>query len=45
MILLFLVQLANHTALMGHSMGGGATFLAADSLSQNDNPQLKTILD
>ena len=35
---------ANNTALMGHSMGGGAAFLAADSLSQSDNPQLKTII-
>ena len=35
---------ANNTALMGHSMGGGAVFLAADSLSQNDNLQLKTIV-
>ena len=35
---------ANNTALMGHSMGGGAVFLAADSLNQNNNPQLKTII-
>jgi len=34
----------NNTALMGHSMGGGAGFLAADSLSQSDNPQLKTVI-
>ena len=34
----------NNTALMGHSMGGGAAFLAADSLSQSGNPQLKTII-
>ena len=34
----------NNTALMGHSMGGGAAFLAADSLIQSDNPQLKTII-
>ncbi len=35
---------ANNTALMGHSMGGGALFLAADSLSENNNNQLKTII-
>ena len=35
---------ANNTALMGHSMGGGAIFLAADSLSENNNNQLKTII-
>ena len=29
---------------MGHSMGGGAAFLAADSLIQNQNIQLKTII-
>ena len=34
----------NNTALMGHSMGGGAAFLAADSLSQNKTLQLKTII-
>ena len=34
----------NNTALMGHSMGGGAAFLAADSLAQNQNVQLKTII-
>ena len=34
----------NNTALMGHSMGGGAAFLAADSLVQNQNVQLKTII-
>ncbi len=34
----------NNTALMGHSMGGGAAFLAADSLTQNQNVQLKTII-
>ena len=33
----------NNTALMGHSMGGGASFLAADSLCVNNNNQLKTI--
>ncbi len=35
---------ANNTALMGHSMGGGASFLAADSLCTNGNGQLKTII-
>ena len=35
---------ANSTALMGHSMGGGASFLAADSLCMNGNEQLKTII-
>ena len=35
---------ANNTALMGHSMGGGATFLAADSLCNNGNTQLKTLI-
>ncbi len=35
---------ANNTALMGHSMGGGAAFLAADSLTHNQNAQLKTII-
>ena len=35
---------ANNTALMGHSMGGGASFLAADSLCTNGNNQLKTII-
>ena len=35
---------ANNTALMGHSMGGGALFLAADSLCVNENEQLKTII-
>ena len=34
----------NNTALMGHSMGGGAVFLAADSLCNNGNNQLKTIV-
>ena len=34
----------NNTALMGHSMGGGAVFLAADSLCNNGNNQLKTII-
>ena len=35
---------SNNTALMGHSMGGGATFLAGDSLCVNNNNQLKTII-
>jgi pimeloyl-ACP methyl ester carboxylesterase len=35
---------ANNTALMGHSMGGGASFLAAESLCVNGNNQLKTII-
>ena len=34
----------NNTALMGHSMGGGSSFLAADSLCVNNNNQLKTII-
>ncbi|MCB9195901.1 MAG: T9SS type A sorting domain-containing protein [Flavobacteriales bacterium] len=34
----------NNTALMGHSMGGGASFLAADSLCNNGNTQLKTLV-
>ena len=35
---------ANNTALMGHSMGGGASFLAADSLCANGNSNLKTLI-
>ena len=35
---------ASETALMGHSMGGGAAFLAADSLSINGNINLKTLV-
>ena len=35
---------AAETALMGHSMGGGAAFLAADSLCSNGNPNLKTLI-
>ncbi|CAG5082383.1 poly(ethylene terephthalate) hydrolase family protein [Parvicella tangerina] len=35
---------AANTALMGHSMGGGAAFLAADSLCQNGNSNLKTLV-
>ena len=35
---------ATESALMGHSMGGGAAFLAADSLSNNGNQNLKTLI-
>lgn len=35
---------ASETALMGHSMGGGAAFLAADSLVNNGNTYLKTLI-
>ena len=35
---------ASETALMGHSMGGGAAFLAADSLCTNGNLNLKTLV-
>jgi predicted dienelactone hydrolase len=35
---------ASETALMGHSMGGGAAFLAADSLVSNGNINLKTLV-
>src|SRR5690606_14145278 len=35
---------ATETALMGHSMGGGAAFLAADSLCANGNLNLKTLV-
>ncbi|PHR42723.1 MAG: hypothetical protein COA32_17115, partial [Fluviicola sp.] len=35
---------ASETALMGHSMGGGAAFLAADSLVTNGNTNLKTLV-
>ncbi len=35
---------APNTALMGHSMGGGATFLAADSLCNNGNTNFKTLI-
>ena len=34
----------NNTALMGHSMGGGAALLAADSLCLNGNTNLKSII-
>lgn len=33
-----------NTALMGHSMGGGASFLAADSLCTSGNTNLKTLV-
>jgi len=36
--------MAPETALMGHSMGGGASFLAADSLVNNGNENLKTLV-
>lgn len=36
--------MAPETALMGHSMGGGASFLAADSLCVNGNINLKTLV-
>lgn len=35
---------APETALMGHSMGGGSAFLAADSLVTNGNINLKTLV-
>jgi len=34
----------DNTALMGHSMGGGASFLAADSLCSNGNLNIKTLI-
>ena len=37
-------SVAAETALMGHSMGGGAAFLAADSLSVNGNLNFKTLI-
>jgi len=37
-------HVAIETALMGHSMGGGAAFLAADSLCGNGNANLKTLI-
>ena len=37
-------SIATETALMGHSMGGGAAFLAADSLSSNGNTNFKTLI-
>jgi len=37
-------KVAPETALMGHSMGGGASFLAADSLCVNGNTNLKTLI-
>ncbi len=41
---LFYQSVAQETALMGHSMGGGAAFLAADSLVSNGNINLKTLI-
>lgn len=35
---------ATSTAIMGHSMGGGAGFLAADSLCQNGSPLLRALI-
>jgi hypothetical protein len=35
---------AASTALMGHSMGGGAAFLAADSLCSSQDVRLKTVI-
>ena len=37
-------SVSEETALMGHSMGGGASFLAADSLCVNGNTNLKTLV-
>jgi predicted dienelactone hydrolase len=37
-------HVAPETALMGHSMGGGASFLAADSLCTNGNTNIKTLI-
>ncbi|MDQ3190864.1 MAG: T9SS type A sorting domain-containing protein [Bacteroidota bacterium] len=41
---LFYNHVAPETALMGHSMGGGAAFLAADSLCSNGNINIKTLI-
>jgi len=41
---IFFNKIAVETALMGHSMGGGAAFLAADSLCGNGNVNLKTLI-
>jgi len=41
---IFYQGVAQNTALMGHSMGGGAAFLAADSLCTNGNINLKTLV-
>lgn len=41
---IFFQGVASETALMGHSMGGGAAFLAADSLVTNGNTNLKTLI-
>ncbi len=41
---IFFNGVAPETALMGHSMGGGASFLAADSLCSNGTINLKTLV-
>lgn len=41
---IFFNGVAPETALMGHSMGGGASFLAADSLCSNGNTNIKTLV-
>ena len=41
---IFYQGVSPETALMGHSMGGGAAFLAADSLVANGNVNLKTLI-
>jgi predicted dienelactone hydrolase len=41
---IFYQGVSKNTALMGHSMGGGAAFLAADSLVANGNINLKTLI-
>ena len=41
---IFYNGVAPETALMGHSMGGGASFLAADSLCTNGNTNIKTLI-
>lgn len=41
---IFYHKVALPTALMGHSMGGGAAFLAADSLCTNGNINIKTLI-
>lgn len=41
---IFYQGVSQATALMGHSMGGGASFLAADSLVTNGNTNLKTLI-
>ncbi len=41
---IFYNHVKDATALMGHSMGGGASFLAADSLCSSNNKYLKTLI-